>query len=108
MTSRTVESTSTGAYAFTVVDWRVQAGAEAAFLSELTRFSQWLSEYPGVESLVLVQDDRDALRFVSLGVWSQGGSTAPWPGLLERLGRCRALCEASRSSTFRLVASQNQ
>jgi hypothetical protein len=108
MTSRAVENTSTSAYAFTMVDWRVRAGAEAAFLSEWTRFSHWLSEYPGVESLVLVRDDSDALRFVSLGVWSQGGCTAPWPGFLERLGRCRALCEASRSSTFRLVASQDQ
>jgi Antibiotic biosynthesis monooxygenase len=96
----------TGVYA--VVHWRVRRGAEGAFVAEWESFSQWLITHPGAGGFTLVQDDTDDPHFVSISRWSQRGVTAPWPEFLERLGRCRALCEASRGRTFRLLASLDQ
>jgi hypothetical protein len=82
----------------------VRTGAETAFVREWTHFSGWLLEYPGADSFVLIQNEHDSSQFVSLGAWSEGGCTAPWATFLEWLGKCRALCEAYRSRTYKPAA----
>jgi hypothetical protein len=73
------------------------------FLREWTGFGEWLLRYPGAESFVLIQDERDSSHFVSLGAWSERGCTAPWGAFLEGLGKCQTLCEAYRSRTYKLA-----
>lgn len=102
--------TSNPHLAYTLAEWLVKPGADRAFGREWTRFRDWLLQYPGAESFVLFKSATDARRFVSLGAWAEGGSIAPWPGFLERLGKCRALCDKAGSHTFKLaeIPSDNE
>ena len=86
---------------YTLAEWTVRPGAEDAFVEEWTQFSEWLLEHRGAESFALIKGTHGVRQFVSVGVWSGRGSTAPWARFLERLGRCRALCEQSQSRTYR-------
>jgi hypothetical protein len=97
-------TTTPPAVTYTIGEWHVKAGAEAAFVREWTGFGEWLLQYPGAKSLVLIQNEHDPSQFVSLGAWSDGGCTAPWAAFLERLGKCQTLCEAYRSRTYKLAA----
>jgi hypothetical protein len=89
--------------AYTLAEWTVKPGAEDAFVEEWTGFGEWLLEHRGAESFALIKARAGVRRFVSVAVWSGRGSTVPWPTFLERLGRCRALCEQSQSRTYRPV-----
>jgi hypothetical protein len=91
------------AYTLALADWLVQPGAEGAFGRGWQRFRDWLLQSPGAESFVLFKSATDPRRFVSLGGWAEGGSTTPWPGFLERLGKGRALYGQSASHTFKLA-----
>jgi Antibiotic biosynthesis monooxygenase len=86
----------------TIAHWHVKPGAEGAFLAEWKQFSEWLLEHPGAESLALIKATDEAHQFVSLGVWSGSGSSAHWAPFLERLGRCRTLCQESSSHRYAL------
>ena len=88
---------------YTLAEWTVRPGAEDAFVEEWTQFSEWLLEHRGAESFALIKATAAARQFVSVARWSGRGSTVPWPTFLERLGRCRALCEQSQSRTYRPV-----
>jgi hypothetical protein len=90
--------------AYTIAEWTVRPGAEDAFVEEWTKFSEWLLEHRGAESFALIKATAAARQFVSVARWSGRGSTVPWPTFLERLGRCRVLCEQSQSRTYRPVA----
>jgi hypothetical protein len=89
--------------AYTIAEWTVKPGAEDAFVGEWTQFSEWLLEHRGAESFALIKATAGAGQFVSVAMWSGRGSTVPWPTFLERLGRCRALCEQSQSRNYRPV-----
>ena len=89
--------------AYTLAEWTVKPGAEDAFVEEWTKFSELLLEHRGAESFALLKATAGARQFVSVALWSGRGSTVPWPTFLERLGRCRALCEQSQSRTYRPV-----
>lgn len=93
---------------YTLGDWLVATGATTEFIRKWRHLSEWLSEFPGTESLVLMQDIRDPAHFVSLGAWSEGGTSAPWPEFLESLGKCRALCKSCQGRTYRLAAGPSQ
>ena len=86
---------------YALAEWTVKPDADDAFVAEWTEFSEWLLAHRGSESFSLIQDPVHARHFVSVGVWSGHGSTVPWAALLERLGRCRALCDQSRSRAYR-------
>ena len=86
--------------AYTLAEWTVRPAAEDAFVEQWTQFSEWLLEHRGAESFALIKGTHGVRQFVSVGVWSGRGSTVPWPTFLERLGRCRALCEQSQSRTY--------
>jgi hypothetical protein len=90
--------------AYTIAEWTVRPGADDAFVEEWTQFSEWLLEHRGAESFALIKATAGTRRFVSVAVWSGRGSTVPWSTFLERLGRCRALCERSQSRTYRPIA----
>jgi hypothetical protein len=94
--------------AYTLAEWIVRPGAEDAFVEEWTQFSEWLLEHRGAESFALIKGTQGARHFVSVGVWSGRGSTAPWAAFLERLGKCRALCKQSHSRTYRPVAVRSR
>ena len=87
--------------AYTLAEWTVKPDADDEFVAEWTQFSEWLLEHCGTEAFSLIKDPARARHFVSVGVWSGHGSTVPWATFLERLGRCRALCEQSHSRTYR-------
>ena len=87
--------------AYTLTEWTVKPDADDAFVAEWTQFSEWLLEHLGTESFSLIKDPARARHFVSVGVWSGHGSNVPWATFLQRLGRCRALCEQSHSRTYR-------
>jgi hypothetical protein len=86
----------------TITHWHVKPRAEGAFLAEWKQFSEWLLEHPGAESLTLIKATNEPHHFVSLGVWSGSGTSVHWAPLLERLGRCRALCQESSSRQYAL------
>jgi Antibiotic biosynthesis monooxygenase len=86
----------------TIAHWHVKPGAEGAFLAEWEQFSAWLLEHPGAQSLALIKPTAEPHYFVSLGVWSGSGPSVHWAPFLERLGRCRALCDESSSGRYAL------
>ena len=86
---------------YTLTEWTVKPDADDAFVAEWTQFSEWLLEHRGTESFSLIKDPAHPRRFVSVSAWTGHGSTVPWAAFLERLGRCRALYEQSRSRTHR-------
>jgi hypothetical protein len=91
-------------FAYTIAHWTVKPGAEAAFISERKRFSEWPLDHRAVESFALIEANNDPGEFASVGLWTRGGCNLSWAAFLERWGRCRALCERTRSNTYRLAA----
>ena len=90
--------------AYTLAEWTVKPGAEHAFTAEWTQFSEWLLEHRGAESFSLLKGPQGSRHFVSVAVWSGRGATVHWAEFLRRLGKCRVLCEQSRSRTCRPAA----
>jgi hypothetical protein len=103
-----MSDTSNSELAYTVADWFVKPGAEEEFVREWQEFADWLLDHRGGESFVLAREATEPRHFVSVGVWSVGGSTAPWPAFLERLGKCRTLCVSSHSRGFRIAATASR
>ena len=89
---------------YTLAEWTVRPGAEDAFVEEWTQFSEWLLEHRGAESFALIKGTHGVRQFVSVGVWSGRGSTAPGPGswsALAGVGRCASNRKAGLTGPWR-------
>lgn len=94
---------------YTSGNWRVRSGEEDAFVAEWTVFTKWSRQHAnGALWFVLIRDSGDPQRFVSFGAWSEPAAVAGWrdhPEFAERLGRCRALCDAFEAHDYDVAAA---
>ncbi|MEN6518148.1 MAG: antibiotic biosynthesis monooxygenase family protein [Methanospirillum sp.] len=93
---------------FTLAEWEVRPGDEAAFIEAWDRFAEWTAEHqPGAVVGALLQDATNSRRFVSYGPWERPEQIAPWratPEFLESFARFRELCTAITPHTMTCVA----
>lgn len=93
---------------FTLAEWEVRPGNEAAFIEAWDAFARWTAAHqPGVIVGVLLQDAADRRRFVSYGPWDGRVRIAAWrktPEFQEAFARFRNLCTAIRPPEMTCVA----
>ena len=93
---------------FTSGNWVVKEQSEDLFVERWTEFTQWAKKSArGAGTFLLMRDDSNPRHFVSLGSWKDVESVNNWSSseeFVERLTRCRELCEEFKPSDYGLAA----
>jgi heme-degrading monooxygenase HmoA len=93
---------------YTSGDWRVKQGNEPEFIERWTEFVTWAKENSsGANEFFLIQQADDPQHFLSFGKWDDQTAVDAWrqsPDFVERLGRCRELCDDFTAHDFEPVA----
>lgn len=93
---------------YTSGDWRVKQGNEPEFIERWTEFVTWAKENSsGANEFFLIQQADDPQHFLSFGKWDDQTAVDAWrqsPDFVERLGRCRELCDEFTAHDFEPVA----
>jgi heme-degrading monooxygenase HmoA len=94
---------------YTVGTWIVHPGKENEFIREWTRFAQWTGKnIPGSSKGYLLQDDKNPLRFISFGSWSDTEAIQTWRESKEFknfVGTIQELCSDFQPNTLREVST---
>jgi heme-degrading monooxygenase HmoA len=91
--------------------WKPGAGKEEAFVEAWAGFSAWASGRPGVGTLFLTRDLRDADVFVSFGRWETIDAVRAWksaPDFRERLARVLQHVDEFEPTELEVVATAAQ
>jgi heme-degrading monooxygenase HmoA len=92
--------------------WLVNTGSEDEFIERWTTFTQWsLDNIPGARSYVLLRDDAEARRFVSLGAFENQEAVRQWrerPEFIELRNACIQLCEEFEPHEYTVAASPSR
>jgi heme-degrading monooxygenase HmoA len=92
--------------------WLVNAGSEDEFLERWTTFTQWsLDNIPGAQSYVLLRDEAEARRFLSIGAFESQEAVTQWrerPEFTELRDACIQLCEEFEPHDYTVAASPSR
>ncbi len=96
------------AAAYASGNWVVQPGHDTEFVARWKEFLGWTRETAaGFRWAILIRDQAEASHFISLAGWSSNEELQRWkslPAFAEKLGACRAHCDAFRGSNYELMA----
>lgn len=94
---------------YTLGIWFVKPGKEQEFIGEWTSFAEWTSKnIPGAEKGYLLQDEKNAARFVSFGPWSNEKSIQEWRATNEFKSfvlKAKELCDDFQPNTLKVVST---
>ena len=93
---------------YTLGIWKTKSGKEQTFIEEWTSFARWSSEnIAGAGKAYLLQDEKDASRFISFGPWESEQVIQRWresAPFKEFVGRIKLICEDFQPNTLRAVS----
>ena len=92
--------------------WLVNPGSEDEFVERRATFTQWsLDNIPKARSYVLLRDDAEARRFVSLGAFENQEAVRQWrerSEFIELRNACIQLCEEFEPHEYTVAARSSR
>jgi len=94
---------------YTLGIWIAKPGKENEFIRKWTKFAEWTSKnVAGSEKGYLLQDEKNPLRFISFGPWTNRDAIQKWRESDEFknfAASVKELCSDFQPNTLREVAS---
>src|ERR1051325_3721428 len=95
-------NTQKPAYTFGI--WIIKSGHEKDFIHEWTTFADWMNKNtPGLGKGFLLQDEKNPLRFISLGSWESENVIQNWresKEFKEFVGKVMPWCDDFQPNTL--------
>src|SRR5437667_12481597 len=94
---------------YTLGLWTVKPGKENEFVDQWTVFAKWTSKnFSEAKKAYLLQDEKNSLRFISFGPWTNENAIEKWRDSTEFknfVGTVKELCNDFQPNTLKPVSS---